>query len=68
MMPLEKPRYSTSAVVMQNQAIYIMPGNCGGGGTGGIQLFMLDLKPAAKFVKDDVKYVKALATQKWSSL
>jgi hypothetical protein len=69
MMPLEKPRYSTSAVVMQNHAIYIMPGNCGGGGaSGSVQLFMLDLKPAGKFNKDDMKYVKAIATQKWVSL
>lgn len=68
MQPLDKPRHSTSAVVMNNVAIYIMPGATSVHAQSNTQLFMLDLRPASKFNKDDLAYVRAIASQKWSSL
>jgi hypothetical protein len=57
--PIDAPRYNTTASVMNNSAIYLMPGPGATAGNGSI--FCLDLKPASKFPKDDRNYVKALA-------
>ena len=71
MQSLEKPRHSTSAVVMNNQAIYLMPGNPLGIGAptaSATNIFVLDLKNANKFDKNDLNYVRTLSQEKWSSL
>ena len=69
---IDKPRHSTSAIVMNNNAIYIMPGSnsvVGNNQAGSqVEIFMLDLKQANRYSLDDLNYIKALACQKWSTL
>ena len=53
---------------MNNAAIYVMPGTAAAAAPGGTQLFMLDLRPASKFNKEELSYVRAIASQKWTTL
>ena len=52
MKPIESPRYSTTAIVMNNEGIYIMPGcassesNNAVAGMGSLKILVLDLKKA----------------------
>jgi hypothetical protein len=47
MRPIDKPRYNTSAVVIDNQAIYLMPGaSAKQEREGGMTIFQLHLKGA----------------------
>jgi len=66
--PLPQPRYSTSAVVMNNMAIYVMPGPGGAQGGNAANIFKLDLVAASKHSKEDVNYLKNMANQKWETI
>ena len=71
MQPLEKPRCATSAVCMNNQAIYLMPGNplgMAGPTQPTCNIFVLDLKNANRYAKEDLSYVRTLSAEKWQSL
>jgi hypothetical protein len=75
MKPIEDPRYSTTAVVMDNKAIYLMPGCASestevspSAGMGNLKLLVLNLEKANQFDKADINYVKNLAIQEWTSL
>ena len=68
---MDKPRCSTAAVVMNNSAIYLMPGNPLGmnAPTPSVcSIFTLDLKNANKYDKNDINFVKVLAMEKWQSI
>ena len=57
---LDKARHSTSAIVMNNMSIYLMPGISAAPSTS-VEIFTLDLKQANRYSTDDLNYIKALA-------